>query len=270
MTTPIRDRRSLRTTEEPTKPETRRMPVIAKIFASVVMLGIAIHTVLVATWVAPSNQISQAIGHDRLTNYIQPFFTQNWSIFAPNPWSTDVIFEVRAAVADPQTGEVATTDWANLTAGENTSVLWNVSAPRTAHLTRRTVDSLHSARDEMTDGQLDWIETDFQQVPLDDLETALLNEDNDETWYIDEYMAQEVAAVYIATAYAQHTWDGEIQAIQISTGTREVPDYEDRHTETLDEVEPDWYYYGWRQPAELTDEELELFTQYLVEDGSAQ
>ena len=46
----------------------------------------------------------------------------------------------------------------------------------------------------------------------------------------------------------------------------QVPDYEDRHTETLDEVEPDWYY-GWRQPAELTDEELELFTQYLFTMG---
>ena len=106
------------------------MPVIAKIFASVVMLGIAIHTVLVATWVAPSNQISQAIGHDRLTNYIQPFFTQNWSIFAPNPWSTDVIFEVRAAVTDPQTGEVATTDWANLTAGENIRPMECLSASK--------------------------------------------------------------------------------------------------------------------------------------------
>src|SRR5690625_6028180 len=58
---------------------------------------VLVHTAIVALWAGPSNPIKDAVGPQRVREYVNPVFEQNWNIFAPTPKRvmTDLDFRLR-------------------------------------------------------------------------------------------------------------------------------------------------------------------------------
>ena len=246
--------------------ELRRLPRAARVLALLLVLVVGGHTALVATWVAPNNEIRQAIGAANLRSYILPAFEQNWSIFAPNPRRTAVAFEVRAMVEDPATGEAVTTDWVDLVAAEEAMVRGNPFAPRMASASRRVADRLHSAVRRLNDEQRGWIEANYVTTPVEQLRDRLTAVEGDSpanATQIDNYMVANEAATSLATAFAEHYWDGEVIHVQYRSSTRPVPSYPNEDERTVDDTSRNERQYGWRAPSDISEQELQVFHRYL-------
>ena len=70
-----------------------------------------IHFSIVALTVCPDNPITH-IHKIALHAYVDPFFTQNWSLFAPNPVSTNQTLQVR--FVSYAKGDSVQTEWSDL------------------------------------------------------------------------------------------------------------------------------------------------------------
>lgn len=244
----------------------RRMPRVARVLALLLAFAVVTHTALIATWVAPNNQIRQTIGASSLRAYVLPVFEQNWSIFAPNPRRTAVALEVRARIEDPQTGERSVTEWVDLVALEEAMIPGNPLAPRMSNASRRVADRLHSAVSNMNDEQRDWLQANYLTTPIEQLRTRLTDVEGDSpasATQIDNYLIADRAAAALATAHAKHTAGGEVIHVQYRSSTRPVPSYTNREDQTVDDTARNERDYGWRAPVDLTDQDLEFYGRYL-------
>ena len=159
----------------------------------------AVHTVSIGIWVAPRTPIQDEIGSDTVRSYVLPWFEQNWSIFAPNPRRVAVTFEVRAMIDDPETGEETVTEWVDMVDGEDQIVRHNPAPPRTSKIARRTTDNLNSARSPMSDDQLNQLQADYVETPIEQLREDLLSFDGGATAaQVDAYMSMDEVAVSLA------------------------------------------------------------------------
>lgn len=246
----------------------RGIPWGAKLFAGLLVLVMAVHTFLIGVWVAPRTPIQDEIGSQNVRSYVLPWFEQNWSIFAPNPRRVAVTFEVRAMIIDPETGEEVVTDWVDMVEGEDQIVRNNPFPPRTSKIARRTTDQLNSVRSPMNDEQLSQLEANYVETPIEQLREDLVGIDGGASASsIDDYMAMDEVAVRLATGMAHHAWEGEIVHVQYRTTHRPAPSFAQRDDLTVDDTERGVRQYGWRAPAELSDEQLELFKPYARQAG---
>lgn len=229
---------------------------------------VLVHTSLIGLWVAPNTPAGDWVGTDRVREYVQPWFNQNWSIFAPNPRRVAVTFEVRAAVLRADSGEQDITDWVDLIDNEDSIVAGNPSPPRTAKISRRTADRLHSAISDMNTGQREWIEANYVETPIDQLRERLTAvEGGAQAADINRYMTADAAATSIATGFAEYEWgeQGEVIHVQYRTSTRPAPPWDS--DQTIDDTTRTERHYGWRAPVEITGQEILQFSRYLEQGG---
>lgn len=74
-----------------------------------------------------------------IQNYMNPFFTQNWKLFAPNPVSANNMFYIRGEYKN-ENGELKQTDWIDATTPFNTVVHHNRLTPlRLVNSTRSSI-----------------------------------------------------------------------------------------------------------------------------------
>lgn len=240
----------------------RRPPRIARVVMWPLLAVVLVHTLVVGLWVAPSTAFRDAVGYDKVREYIYPWFEQNWSLFAPTPRRGEVMFEARAYVVDDETGEGEPTEWAELTAIEDSLIRGTPTPPRTMKLTRRTADDLHGARNDMNDDQRDLLSANYFRTPIEELREVL--EEAGDDGAVDRYMRADEVATLVANAYAEATWgdQGEITRVQYRTSSRRVPPYSLDQEKTLEDMDTTVRDYGWRPHRELTDEQVELFSQY--------
>lgn len=88
---------------------------LAQGVVAVFVLAALVHTTAIGVWAAPANPVGEAVGRDRLSAYILPWWAQSWSIFAPVPLRADWTMRMRAKVQDPVTGRIRVTAWTDLT-----------------------------------------------------------------------------------------------------------------------------------------------------------
>ncbi len=228
------------------------------------------HTAVIALWVGPDNQIRAEVGAASLRSYAEPWFEQNWEIFAPTPRRVAGTFELRALVTDAETGEQRITEWVELVEGEDAMIRGNPFPPRMSLAVRRLSTRLSAAMREMNDEQRAQIEANYRTTPIEDLRQRLVGNDGENpasAWWVDRYMQFDEMSTEFATYYAHHLWDGEIIEIQYRTSNRYVPTYANRHEQTIDDAEPLVYEYGWRAAAELDEQTIELFGGYVRKAG---
>lgn len=254
---------------ERTRRDLKRLPEGARALTWPLVALVLIHTLIIGLWVAPSTPARDAVGQDRVRGYVQPWFSQNWSIFAPNPRRVAVTFEIRAIVEDPDTAETVHTDWVDLIDNEDGIVAGNPFPARTAKISRRTADRLHSAISDMNTEQRDWLKASYTDTPVDQLRERLADVDGGAgAADINRYMTADAAATRIATGAAENIWgeDGEVLHVQYRTSTRPAPSWDDEER-TVDDTTRTEREYGWRAATDLTEEEIASFAPYLDQGG---
>jgi hypothetical protein len=88
------------------------------------------HVVLVFLYVAPPNAISKAY-KQQIDAWVQPVFSQNWRLFAPNPQSVNRQISARVRQTAPD-GTTQVSGWIDLSTMDDSAVRHNVFPSHTA------------------------------------------------------------------------------------------------------------------------------------------
>jgi hypothetical protein len=88
------------------------------------------HVILVFLYVAPPNSISKAY-RQQVDAWVQPVFSQNWRLFAPNPQSVNRQISARVKQTAPD-GTTRVSDWIDLSTMDDAAVKHNVFPSHTA------------------------------------------------------------------------------------------------------------------------------------------
>lgn len=116
-------------------------PSLRSAFIAVVVAIVGLHLVAVTLAALPPNRYSDAARGQ--TSYLDPYFTQNWRLFAPNPISEDRSLLFQAAYTDAD-GDVVRTEWVDWTAVELDLVRHRLIGGRAGYVTNKLVSPLQS------------------------------------------------------------------------------------------------------------------------------
>ncbi len=81
---------------------------------AVLLAVLTFHFTMVQLSNMPMSPLKLQYG-DLIEHYVDPLFTQNWQLFAPQPIDEDIALMVRGRFRDPRTGRSQTTQWLNVT-----------------------------------------------------------------------------------------------------------------------------------------------------------
>lgn len=111
---------------------------------------VGLHLVSVTLAALPPNRYSDAAREQ--TAYLDPYFTQNWRLFAPSPISEDrnLLFQGAYVRAD---GSSATTEWVDWTEVELDLVRHRLVGGRAGYVTNKLVTPLRGRTAALTDAQ---------------------------------------------------------------------------------------------------------------------
>lgn len=127
-----------------------RRPTLRSSFLAVVVAIVAVHLVAVTLAALPPNRYSEAARGQ--TAYLDPYFTQNWRLFAPNPISEDRNLLFQGAYLDAD-GEPARTAWVDWTAVELDLVRHRLVGGRAGYVTNKLVSPLRSRATALDESQ---------------------------------------------------------------------------------------------------------------------
>lgn len=232
--------------EEPQPPSPSNPPPIAKGIAFFLVGLLGIHFGVTFLFNAPDNPVKDALG-DEVSGYIQPFFQQNWSLFAPNPINSEDELLVRAQVLDPDSGETTTTDWVSATRLEWQLIENNPFPSRASRLSSNLHRRLDSAWRQLSTDQQSVLAEDFSYVTDWGQITDRLAGQSGGTVTAD--VATMVRADRVATAYATQFatahWGEDVQAVQYQLSRTPVPRWQERFADAPEAV-PTIRDFGWR------------------------
>ena len=114
------------------------------------MTLVAWHLASVTLAALPPNRYSDAA--QAQTSYLDPYFTQNWRLFAPSPISEDRSLLVQGAYVDAG-GRAHRTAWVDWTAVELDLVRHRLVGGRAGYVTNKLVSPLQSRFGALSDAQ---------------------------------------------------------------------------------------------------------------------
>ena len=139
------------------------------------MTIVGLHLVAVSLAALPPNRYSDAARSQ--TSYLEPYFAQNWRLFAPNPIAEDRNLLFQGAYVD-EDGKPAVTPWIDWTAVELDLVRHRLVGGRAGYVTNKLVTPLKSRVAGFDEAQREVVTGTSQTDPptwaalSDDLETA--------------------------------------------------------------------------------------------------
>ena len=217
----------------------------------VIAVLIAVHSVLVMVWVMPVNPIRDAVGQQRLSGYINPYFEQSWSVFAPVPRRGGENVLIRARMGGVDGGPAGTvTKWFDVTADEDRRIRFLANPARFHNATRRLGGNINSAMANYGQAQLTLVANDFVQRPRSELgkalaranTTGLVGQANNEAYLLNDEMLSR-----FATMYATARWGRGVTMVQFRVGHRSVPNFSLRNDINFLDVAFTYYSFGWRK-----------------------
>jgi hypothetical protein len=125
-------------------------PSLRTVFIAVVVAIVGLHLVSVTLAALPPNRYSDA-ARGR-TAYLNPYFTQNWRLFAPSPISEDRSLLFQGAYIGPD-GRPARTAWVDWTAVELDLVRHRLVGGRAGYVTNKLVSPLQARAAALDDSQ---------------------------------------------------------------------------------------------------------------------
>jgi hypothetical protein len=125
-------------------------PSLRTTFIGVVVAVVGLHLASVTLAALPPNRYSDAVRGQ--TSYLDPYFTQNWRLFAPSPISEDRELLFQAAYVDAD-GQARRTPWLDWTAVELDLVRHRLIGGRAGYVTNKLVSPLKSRADALSSAQ---------------------------------------------------------------------------------------------------------------------
>jgi Family of unknown function (DUF5819) len=212
--------------------------------AILLALVLSFHFAATALWVSPAAPLGKALA-PVLNPYMQPFFQQGWSLFAPNPYQGDFTLLLRARWTDRSTGELRTTDWVDISRREESGILHNPLHSRSDMVTYGLYQALIADRDNLTNYQASICERDYSHSGWDQLLADLSAQKRADRDWLESYVRHERVAAAFATQYAYALWGPDVEAVQIRLKYTPVPTFEDRAGRDA-QPKSVFTYYGWR------------------------
>jgi hypothetical protein len=219
----------------------------------VIALVAVAHSFLIMVWDMPANPIRDAVGQQRLANYITNDyfpFEQSWSVFAPTPRRGGENVVVRAFIGDPKTGEGKLTNWFDVTSNEDARIKYLVNPSRIHSATRRVGGNINAAMPKFSVQQQlltrqNYVETSpgvlYQRLAKLNTTGAAGREN------LIGYARNDNMLTRFLTMYATARWGKGITMIQFKIGHRSVPNYSRRHDENFLDVPFTYYTFGFRR-----------------------
>lgn len=128
-----------------------------------VIVTIAVYQMSSVTLAAlPTNKVSNSL--NSATSYLNPFFTQSWRLFAPNPISDDRTLWFRGEYAD-ESGDTKTTGWIDWTSVELDLLRHQLVGGRAGYITNKMLGALNTGFFALTLKQ--------QEIAADDRDASL-------------------------------------------------------------------------------------------------
>lgn len=215
----------------------------------------------------PTNKVSNQLRP--VTSYLDPYFTQNWRLFAPNPIAEDRTLWFRGEYLDAA-GQTQTTKWLNWSEVELDLVHHKIVGGRAGYITNKMIGPLN---------------TRFFALNLKQRKAAAQDKDTAMRGYValraelaslgtnggavDAYLRYETSAVRLATdvvsaAYPRVT----LTAVRYRIMSRKVTPYANRGESAAERaaVRPAAVIRrsGWRQPIHGPKSEQRVIASFLA------
>lgn len=176
----------------------------------------------------PPNRYSDAVRPQ--VSYLDPYFTQNWRLFAPNPVAEDreILFQGSYKDAD---GQVQVTPWLDWTDVELDLVRHRLVGGRAGYITNKMFGSLGTTERRLTDQQQATSQATGEDAPPSwaELQRQLLAlRDNPGT--VITYLRYDRSTVQLATDVLQARYPGRrLVAVRYALQRQDVVPYSSRH-----------------------------------------
>lgn len=231
---------------------------------------VGLHLVSVTLAALPPNRYSDAARGQ--TAYLDPFFTQNWRLFAPNPISEDrnLLFQGAYVRAD---GTSATTGWLDWTEVELDLVHHRLVGGRAGYVTNKLVTPLRARTAALSEAQRVVVVGTSQDDPASFTELARgLAAAGTPAPAAAAFLRYERAATRLATDALEARWPGlDLTAVRYTVRRHAVVPFAARggsaaeraanRPAAIDEVG------GWRRPAPGSDAERASVRDFLRRHG---
>jgi hypothetical protein len=199
----------------------------------------------------PPNRYSDAVAPR--TTYLNPFFTQNWRLFAPNPVAEDrnILFQGSYVAADGTTKKTAWVDW---TAVELDLIHHRLIGGRAGYVTNKLYSPLGVRFSSLSLQQRKAsLATDAAKPPSWLELQKLLLKASDKPATVEVYLRYERATARLATDVLEASWpDRHFTAVRYSLRRQGVVPYAARHESAKDRAAarppPVLLVMGWRTP----------------------
>lgn len=223
------------------------------IVVAVVAVLAATHLVSVTVAALPPGPATQDLRAG--TGYLNPYFTQNWRLFAPSPISDDRSVLFQAAWRD-HVGRVQTTEWVDWTEVELDLVRHRIVGGRAGYVTNKLFGPLNDRRGRLSVDQRHALEQGAVTEPAD-WETLRRTgrEAEGAPGRVDAYLTHERAVVELATAVmrSRHP-DAELIAVRYQLRRQSVAPWSarglSREEREAARPEPVERIGAWRPPTD--------------------
>lgn len=221
-------------------------------FITVAIAIFALHIASVTLAALPPNRYSDAVRDQ--TAYLDPYFNQNWRLFAPNPISEDRSLLFQGAYVDAE-GKQATTEWVDWTEVELDLVRHRLIGGRAGYVTSKLVTPLQSRAAALSDAQrVVATESSPDKPPSFEELAAQLEAASATPTTVAGYLRYERAASRLASDVLEARWpDIELTAVRYAVRSQAVVPFAARGGSDAERAaaRPDAVEErgGWRRPS---------------------
>jgi hypothetical protein len=249
-------------------PDARAAVAVSPLRAAilVMLVGVAALQLVAVTLAAlPPNRVSDAAAPS--TGYLQPYFAQNWRLFAPNPVAQDRSIRFQGAYRD-ESGDVRQTAWVDWTDVELDLVRHRLVGGRAGYVTNKMTSSVSSRYRALTSAQRDVVDRTTDTDPFSWSELASgLSGAGASSGRVESFVSSERALVRLGgDVLASRFPEREIVAVRYGVLRQSVTPYSRRASSRTasERARPNSVerLSGWRVPVESTAREREVVASF--------
>ncbi|WP_129669862.1 DUF5819 family protein [Phytoactinopolyspora endophytica] len=230
-------------------------PVWLKALAAVLGTALTAHLAATAIFVGPDN-VAKETWEEPLDSYMEPFFQQNWSLFAPNPIGTERILYVRGWYDAERA-----TEWVNVSELETqAAITHNLFASRAGKVTIQLASRIGRQHGKLNSDEQEALAAHYHDDAWDRLEDRMMGLDgHSPSGRISYVLRYDQTITAYATQFAYAWWgaDAGLEYVQFKTEDRSVTPFDERHVDR--ERNPRVREFGRRPMVEFDGQDREAF-----------